>query len=184
MKNLVLAIGALLVISGIVSVNLWRDLRTERLENTHLTTQLAEVSMTPRTPANSAQQVAAPTPAAGVSGSPAATVATPLLVDRGTALQATEASVSAGAVAAARLHQRSTWAEAGFLPVRHTLFDGFCGGTMVERAAALDTSRRCLRRATTSVDHGGDPTSANVRRHTVSAQQLAHLSPSLRAARA
>ena len=99
MKILLVAIGALLVISGIVSVNLWRDLRTERLENAHLTTQLAEAIMTPRTPA---QQVAVPAPAAGISGSPAATVAAPLPVDSEAALKATKASVSAGAVAAAK----------------------------------------------------------------------------------
>ncbi|MEO8315901.1 MAG: hypothetical protein ABI645_14050 [Pseudomonadota bacterium] len=102
MKILLMAIGALLVISGIVSVNLWLDLRTERLENTHLTTQLAEAAKTPHTPANSAQQIAAPAPAAVVSGSPTATVAAPLLVDSAGALKATEASVSAGAVAAAK----------------------------------------------------------------------------------
>jgi hypothetical protein len=102
MKVLMMAIGALLVISGIVSVNLWRALRTEHLKNTHLTTQLAEASMTPRTPANSAQEVAAPAPAAGVSGSPAATVAAPLLVDNVAVLKSTEAAVSAGAVAAAK----------------------------------------------------------------------------------
>jgi hypothetical protein len=103
MKYLLLAIGALLVISGIVSVNFWRDLRTERLENTHLTTQLAEANMTPRAPASSAQPVAAPAPAAGVSGSPAATATTaPVQSDSGAALKAAAAAVSAGAVAAAK----------------------------------------------------------------------------------
>jgi hypothetical protein len=102
LKNLVLAIGALLAISGIVSVNLWLDLRTERVKSARLTTQHAEASMASRTQADSAQQVAAPAPAAAVSGSPAATVAAPLLVDSEAALKATAASVSAGAVAAAK----------------------------------------------------------------------------------
>jgi hypothetical protein len=103
MKNLVLAIGALLVISGIISVNFWRDLRTERLENMRLTTQLAKANMTPRVKENSAQPVAAPEPAAGVSGSPAATAATtPVQADSEAALKAAAAAVSAGAVAAAK----------------------------------------------------------------------------------
>lgn len=103
MKNLLLAIGALLVISGIVSVDLWRDLRSERLENTHLTTQLAEANMTPRAPANSAQPIAAPGQTADVSGSPAAMATTALVqADSEAASKVTATAISAGAVAAAK----------------------------------------------------------------------------------
>jgi hypothetical protein len=103
MKNPLLAIGALLVISGIVSVNLWRDLRTERLANTELRTKLTEALHTPRSQAASPQPVAAPTPSAAVPGAPAATTGpAPLAVDNEMAMKATAAAISAGAVAAAK----------------------------------------------------------------------------------
>jgi hypothetical protein len=103
MKNLVLAIGALLVISGIVSVNLWRDLRTERLANTELRTQLTEASLTRRSQGATAQPAALPTPAAAVLATPAAMPGpAPLVVDTAAVMKATEAAFSAGAVAAAR----------------------------------------------------------------------------------
>jgi hypothetical protein len=102
MKNLVLAIGALLVISGIASVNLWLELRTERLENTHLTTQLTESSMSPRAPTTSVQQVTTAA-ASGVAGTPVATGGpAPLPTDNEAAMKVTAASVSAGAAAAAK----------------------------------------------------------------------------------
>lgn len=102
MKHLLLAIGALLVISGIVSANLWLDLRTERQENTRLTTQLAESVKAPRTPTTSVQPVATAA-TAGVADKPvAAGVPAPLPTDNEAAMQATAASVSAGAAAAAK----------------------------------------------------------------------------------
>lgn len=102
MKHMLLAIGALLVISGIVSVNLWLDLRTERQENTRLTTQLTESIMAPRTRTTSVQPVATAA-TAGVADTPVATdVPAPLPTDNEAAMQATAASVSAGAAAAAK----------------------------------------------------------------------------------
>lgn len=102
MKVLLLAIGALLVISGIVSVNLWLDLRTERLEKKHLTTQLTESSMAQRAPSTSVQPVATAA-TAGVADTPVATGGpAPLPTDNEAAMQATAASVSAGAAAAAK----------------------------------------------------------------------------------
>ncbi len=102
MKYLLLAIGALLVISGIVSVDLWLDLRTERLENTRLTTQLTESSVAPRAPTTSVQQVTTAA-ASGVAGTPVATGGPATLpTDNEAAMKATAASVSAGAAAAAK----------------------------------------------------------------------------------
>jgi len=102
MKYLLLAIGALLVISGIFSVNLWRDLRAERLENEHLTTQLTESSMAQRAPSTSLQPVATAV-AAVVADTPVATGGpAPLPTDNEAAMKATAASVSAGAAAAAK----------------------------------------------------------------------------------
>ncbi len=102
MKYLLLPIGGLLVISGIVSVNLWLDLRTERLERTHLTAQLTESSMASLAPSSSVQPVAGAA-TAGVADTPVATVGpAPLPTDKEAAMKATAASVSAGAAAAAK----------------------------------------------------------------------------------
>jgi hypothetical protein len=102
MKFLLLAIGTLLVIFGIVSANLWLDLRTERLENIRLTTQLRESSMAPRAPTTPVQPVATAAPS-GVVDTPVATGGpAPLPTDNEAAMKATVASVSAGAAAAAK----------------------------------------------------------------------------------
>jgi hypothetical protein len=103
MKKLLLAIGVLLVISGIVSVNLWRDLRTERLANMELRTQLREASLAPSSQVASAHPATTPTPAVAVPDAPAATTGpAPLAVDTEAVMKATAAAFSAGAVAAAR----------------------------------------------------------------------------------
>ena len=102
MKYLLLAIGVLLVISGIVSVNLWLDLRTERLENTRLTAQLTESSKAPGAPTTSVQPVATAA-ATGVANTSVATGGpAPLPTNNEAAMKATAASVSAGAAAAER----------------------------------------------------------------------------------
>jgi hypothetical protein len=70
MKNLLLVFTALLVVSGIVSVNLWRELRTEQQNNEELRSRLvksgsvARAPATSATPAAPAQPVATPPPAA------------------------------------------------------------------------------------------------------------------------
>jgi hypothetical protein len=103
MKNPLLAVAALLVVSGIVSVNLWRDLRSERLANTNLKTELAKVRVTPSSQAASALPAAAPSVAALVPAAPAATTVTaPLPIDNEMATKALAAAISAGAVAAAK----------------------------------------------------------------------------------
>jgi hypothetical protein len=71
MKNLLLVFSALLVVSSIVSVNLWRDLRTEQQTNGALKSQLAKSLTVPQAPATSATPA---TPAQSVTTSPAAVV--------------------------------------------------------------------------------------------------------------
>lgn len=102
MKHLLLAIGALLVISGIVSANLWLDLRAVGLENKRLTTQLTESSMALRAPTTSVQSVATAA-TAGMADTPVATGGpAPLPTDNEAVMKVTAASVSAGAAAAAK----------------------------------------------------------------------------------
>lgn len=77
MKNLLLVFTALLVVSGIVSVNLWRELRTEQQNNEELRSLLvksgnvSQATATSATPATPAQSVATPPPVA-VSEAPVA----------------------------------------------------------------------------------------------------------------
>jgi hypothetical protein len=102
MKNLLLVFTALLVFSGIVSVTLWRDLRTDRQANAELKLQLAKAGSTPRTsaaPATPAQSVATPAPAA-VQEAPvaAAKPATPP-IESEVFMRATTAAITAGATA-------------------------------------------------------------------------------------
>jgi hypothetical protein len=71
MKNLLQVFTALLVISGIVSVSLWRELRTERQANGELRSQLAKSGSVARAPATSVSPAA---PAQPVATSPPAAV--------------------------------------------------------------------------------------------------------------
>jgi hypothetical protein len=104
MKNLFLVFTALLVISGIVSVNLWRDLRTERLANAELQSQLADagnVPPAPPVPEPPAQTVATPPPAAVPDPPVAAAKRAQLPVESEVLMRATAAAVSASASATA-----------------------------------------------------------------------------------
>jgi hypothetical protein len=98
MKSLLLVFTALLVISGIVSVNLWRNLRTERQTNAALETQLAQprsIAPTTPAPATPAQSVATPPPAAApVAPVAAATPAPP--VDSDMFMRASTAAITSG----------------------------------------------------------------------------------------
>jgi hypothetical protein len=103
MKNLLSVFTALLVISGIVSVNLWRDLRKERETNAELTSQLAGSSSIPRAPAapaTSAQLVATPPPPAVPDAPVAAAKPAPAQMESEVFARATSAAISAGATAA------------------------------------------------------------------------------------
>lgn len=65
MRNLIWVFAALVVVSGVISTNLWRDLRGERELAASLQTQLDEVAQLPAAmPSAPAAQVAPSTPAA------------------------------------------------------------------------------------------------------------------------
>lgn len=83
MRNLIWVFSALVVVSGVISTNLWRELRTERVVSASLRTQLDEgeqlkVAMPPAPIAALAPPAAAPLPAAATTADqppPAAKVA-------------------------------------------------------------------------------------------------------------
>jgi hypothetical protein len=103
MKNLFHVFTALLVISGIVSVNLWRDLRTERQTNAALERQLAQprsIALTAPAPATPAQSVATPPPVAAPVGPVAAAKPALSPVESEVFEQAMTAAISAGAITA------------------------------------------------------------------------------------
>ena len=62
MRSLLLICAALLVISGIVSANLWLELRSERQLMISMRTQLIEARATPRMPVPPPPVMASPTP--------------------------------------------------------------------------------------------------------------------------
>jgi hypothetical protein len=74
MRNQWLAFGALLVISGIVSTQLWRHLRTERQANAELSAQLAAPKTAEGVPPPPVQSITIPPPAAKPVCPTAATV--------------------------------------------------------------------------------------------------------------
>lgn len=65
MRKLLLVFVALLVVSGIVSTRLWRDLNTERQANAELTAQLTAARIAARAPAAPTQSAVVLRPAAG-----------------------------------------------------------------------------------------------------------------------
>lgn len=106
MKNLLLVFTGLLVISGIVSVSLWRDLRTERQTNGELRSRLAKsasISQAPATsvaPATPAQLVATPPPAAASEVPVAAAKPTPPPLESEVFTSAMTAAILGGATSA------------------------------------------------------------------------------------
>src|SRR5690606_21222720 len=95
MRNLALVCGGLAVVASIVSVNLWRELRAERLVTKELQVQLAQAgpspASTPETPqahapmrtapvADSAVTAASPEPATAPQPAPARTPAADVIV--------------------------------------------------------------------------------------------------------
>lgn len=72
MRNLALLCGGLAIVSGIISVNLWRELRAERVANHELRAQLAQQSA----PAPASFELPAPMPAREPTAGPR-TAATP-----------------------------------------------------------------------------------------------------------
>lgn len=105
MKHLLQVFTALLVISGIVSVSLWLDLRTERQANGELRSQLATSGSVSRAPATSAthaapaQPVATPPPAAVPEAAIAAAEPAPPALESEVFMRATTAAITAGATA-------------------------------------------------------------------------------------
>lgn len=100
MKNLLLVFTALLLISGIVSISLWRDLRTERQTNAALETQLAQarnIALTTLAPVTPALSVSTPPPAAAPVAPVAAATPVPPPVDNDVFMRATTAVIAAGA---------------------------------------------------------------------------------------
>lgn len=96
MRNLLLVFGALLVMAGIVSTNLWRNLRTERQANAELRTQFAGAKACPAA-LPPVQSSALPAPA-GEPAKPATAACAPQTADFMTS-QAASAAISAGVVA-------------------------------------------------------------------------------------
>jgi hypothetical protein len=112
MKKMLLVFTSLLVVSGIVSAILWRDLQTERHTNAELRLQLAKsgsvssASATPATTAELAQQVATPQPAA-ISEAPVAEAKpTPALVESEVFMSAMSAAILGRATAVAGISER------------------------------------------------------------------------------
>jgi hypothetical protein len=105
MKNLLRVFSALLVVSGIVSVNLWRELRTEQQNNEELRSLLVKsgsVSQAPATsvtPATPAQSVATRPPAAVPEAPVAAAKPTPPPLESEVFTLATTAAILAGSPA-------------------------------------------------------------------------------------
>lgn len=102
MKNLLRVFAALLVISVIVSITLWLDLRSERQANAALELQLVKAGSSPRTsatPSTPAQSVAAIAPAAAPEAPVAAAQPATPPVESEVFMRATMAAITAGSTA-------------------------------------------------------------------------------------
>lgn len=101
MKKLLLVFGALLVMAGVVSTNLWLELKAEKQINAELTAQLTEARLVPRTaPASSGPAPSvAPVPQAVAPAVPAAASPVAPRSDSDVVMRATAAAISAAATA-------------------------------------------------------------------------------------